>query len=351
MSTRMLTDLAAATLPLALAGGAGYAAPPLDSGPGPTRSGPAAHSTAAAKTSPAQAFSQTDSGKKVPPGQAKKRPTPPTPTPTPTPTPDPTAAPEPAPEPTPERQLVLDWRDDFDGPAGAPPNPAMWNYELGGSGRGNQNLEYTTNRPQNASLDGAGNLVLTARSDNVAGLYCWYGPCRYTSGRITTQGKKTVAHGRVEARMKLPKGQGLWPAFWLLGANYPQVGHPQSGEIDIMELVGDEPFRAWASVHGPGYTLAGHTAKYDLPEGSTFNDEFHTFALDWHEQELVFSVDGNEFYRMHRDLIGENEWVFEDPFFVILNLTVGGTWGGEPAADTRFPAQMVIDHIAVYRPA
>lgn len=381
MRTRMLTAWTAAVLPLTLVGGAAAAAPHADRGP-------AAHSAAAKR----KAFQPAGRGSAVPPGQAKKKQSPaPSPTPTPTqeptpsPTPEPTQEPpqeppqeptpsptqeptsppvsEPTPEPTPAPSptatptvpvnvdLVLDWRDDFDGPAGSAPNPSIWNFELGGSGRGNGNLEYTTNRPENVSLDGAGNLVLTARSDNVKGLNCWYGPCRYTSGRITTQGKKTASHGRVEARMKLPKGKGLWPAFWLLGANYEQVGHPQSGEIDIMELVGDEPFRAWASVHGPGYTLAGHTGRHDLPDGATFNDDFHTFAVDWTADELIFSVDGHEFYRMLRSQIGDNEWVFDKEFFVILNLTVGGSWGGEPAPDTQFPAQMVIDHIAVYRPA
>lgn len=274
---------------------------------------------------------------------------PPKGTPSPTPSPSPTPTPTPTPlNPPPAPGLVLDWRDDFDGPAGSALDPAHWRYELGGSGRGNGNLEYTTNRPENVSLDGSGNLVLTARSDNVAGLTCWYGPCRYTSGRVTSQDRRTATYGRVEARMKLPEGKGLWPAFWMLGANYPLVDHPMCGEIDIMELVGDEPGRVWSSVHGPGYTLSGLTAKYDLPAGQTYHDAFHTFALDWSPSELVFSVDGNVYHRVPRSAIGDNPWVFDQPFFVILNLTVGGSWGGEPAATTVFPAQMVIDHVAVY---
>lgn len=148
--------------------------------------------------------------------------------------------------------------------------------------------------------------------------------------------------------MTLPQGKGLWPAFWLLGANYPEVGHPASGEIDIMELVGDEPFRVWSSAHGPGYTLSGLTAKYDLPAGQTFTDGFHTFALDWSPTELAFSVDGTVYHRVPRSAIGDSEWVFDKPFFVILNLTVGGTWAGEPAPETAFPAQLVVDYVASY---
>ena len=131
-------------------------------------------------------------------------------------------------------------------------------------------------------------------------------------------------------------------------ANYPLVDHPMCGEIDIMELVGDEPGRIWSSVHGPGYTLSGLTAKYDLPAGQTYHDGFHTFALDWSPSELVFSVDGTVYHRVPRSAIDDNPWVFDQPFFIILNLTVGGSWGGEPAATTTFPAQMVIDHVAVY---
>jgi beta-glucanase (GH16 family) len=165
---------------------------------------------------------------------------------------------------------------------------------------------------------------------------------------VTTQDRRTATYGRVEARMKLPQGKGLWPAFWMLGANYPLVDHPMCGEIDIMELVGDEPGRIWSSVHGPGYTLSGLTAKYDLPAGQTYHDGFHTFALDWSPSELVFSVDGTVYHRVPRSAIDDNPWVFDQPFFIILNLTVGGSWGGEPAATTTFPAQMVIDHVAVY---
>lgn len=247
-------------------------------------------------------------------------------------------------------KLRLAWRDDFTGRAGKAPNRRNWTYDTQGGGWGNEQLEYSTRRPENVSLDGSGHLAITARSDNVKGLTCWYGPCRYTSARITTLGKRTAGHGRVEARIKLPAGSGLWPAFWLMGADYPRVGHPASGEIDVMEYVGQEPWRVWSSVHGPGYVRAGLTAPFNLPAGSTYAGAFHTFALDWSPQELAFSVDGTVYHRVPRSAVGDHEWVFDKPFFIILNLAVGGSWGGEPGPQTRFPARMLVDYVAVYRP-
>lgn len=243
-----------------------------------------------------------------------------------------------------KKRLV--WRDDFTGPAGTAANKRYWNYEAGGSGWGNQELQRYTTSTANAGLDGAGHLAITAREDS-SGSQCWYGTCRYTSARLTTQGKVTSKLGRVEARMKLPAGQGLWPAFWMLGANFRTVGHPDCGEVDIMELVGNEPFRSWASVHGPGYT--GISAPFDLALGRTFADRFHVFALDRTSTSLTFSVDGKVFHRVTPASLNGGRWVFSKPFFLIMNLAVGGRWPGDPGPATRFPATTLVDYVAVYR--
>ncbi len=150
--------------------------------------------------------------------------------------------------------------------------------------------------------------------------------------------------------MRLPTQPGLWPAFWMMGEDLGRVGWPRSGEIDVMELVGDEPGKVWASAHGPGYIRAGLTAPFDLPHGQTFSDEFHTFGVELSGDELAFDVDGTVYHRVHRRDIGADKvWVFDKPFHVILNLAVGGEWPGSPSASTQLPARLVIDHVAIYR--
>ena len=245
---------------------------------------------------------------------------------------------------TTKRRLV--WKDSFDGPAGAPANPQIWTYEVGGHGWGNQELQRYTNSTENAALDGLGRLAITAREDT-SGTQCWYGTCRYTSARLITLDKASAQYGRIEARMKLPAGQGVWPAFWMMGTNINTVGHPTCGEIDIMELVGNEPWRVWASVHGPGYT--GLSSHYDLPAPSEFADDFHTFTLDWTSNSLTFSIDNVVYHQVTQADLNGNPWVFDQPFFLLLNLAVGGTWPGEPNAQTVFPATLLVDEVAVYR--
>ena len=166
------------------------------------------------------------------------------------------------------------YEDDFDGAAGSPPDPAVWSADIGdgtvGSapGWGNNELEYYTDAPENVALDGAGNLVVTAREVAPdASLECYYGPCRYTSARLKTQDKLEFTHGRVEARMQLPQGQGIWPALWMLGGNFGEVGWPTSGEIDVMEHIGREPSTVYGTVHGPGYAGAnGIGGEFELGE-------------------------------------------------------------------------------------
>lgn len=240
------------------------------------------------------------------------------------------------------------WADEFNGSAGSAPDSSKWTLETGGSGNGNNELQYYTNSTQNASLDGNGNLVITARKNTDPGLQCWYGTCQYTSARLNTARTFTQAYGRYEARIKIPRGQGIWPAFWMLGDNLGSAGWPNSGEIDIMENVGKEPNTVHGTIHGPGYSGgAGIGASYSLPGGKAFADDFHTFAVDWSPNALVWSVDGQTYQtRTPSDLNG-NRWVFDHPFFIILNLAAGGNWPGSPDGSTSFPQTMTVDYVRV----
>lgn len=239
------------------------------------------------------------------------------------------------------------WSDEFDGAAGSAPDSAKWTLETGGSGNGNNELQYYTNSTSNASLDGDGHLVITARKNTDQGLKCWYGTCEYTSARLNTAKSFTQAYGRFEARIKIPRGQGIWPAFWMLGDDIGSTGWPNSGEIDIMENVGFEPNIVHGTIHGPGYSgSAGIGAGYTLPSGN-FSDDFHTFAIDWAPNEIKWSVDGNVYQTRTPADVGGNQWVFEHPFDLILNLAVGGYWPGDPDGSTQFPQQLVVDYVHV----
>ncbi|WP_020518860.1 glycoside hydrolase family 16 protein [Catelliglobosispora koreensis] len=243
----------------------------------------------------------------------------------------------------------LTWSDEFNAAAGTAPNSARWRYDIGGGGWGNNELQYYTNRTQNAAHDGAGNLVITARRENPAGYGCWYGSCQYTSARLLTAATFTQAYGRFEARMKIPRGQGLWPAFWMLGNNIGSVGWPQSGEIDIMENVGFEPSTVHGTLHGPGYSGgAGVGGGYMLPGGQALADAFHTFTVDWEPNAITWYIDGIQYSRKTPADIGGNQWVFDHPFFMIMNVAVGGNWPGSPNASTVFPQTLTIDYVRVY---
>ncbi|MFD9499806.1 family 16 glycosylhydrolase [Streptomyces sp. NPDC060035] len=240
------------------------------------------------------------------------------------------------------------WADEFNGAAGSAPDSSKWTLETGGSGNGNNELQYYTNSTQNASLDGNGNLVITARKNTDSGLQCWYGTCQYTSARLNTARTFTQAYGRYEARIKIPRGQGIWPAFWMLGDDLGSAGWPNSGEIDIMENVGYEPNTVHGTIHGPGYSGgAGIGASYSLPGGKAFADDFHTFAVDWSPNALVWSVDGQTYQTRTPADVNGNKWVFDHPFFIILNLAAGGNWPGNPDGSTAFPQTMTVDYVRV----
>lgn len=266
----------------------------------------------------------------------------------------PSISPEGPPSPAAEHWRLV-WNDEFDGPPGSKPNAQKWTYNLGGGGWGNQEWEYYTDRPENVALDGNGSLVITAlqiADPAASGLNCWYGPCRYTSGRILTQDRFEVTYGRVEARLRLPYGQGLWPAFWMLGIDIPTNGWPQCGEIDIMENIGKEPGIIHGSVHGPGYSGAeGISFPYSLnAEKQAFKDDFYIFAIEWEPAGLRWYVDGNLYATLKKEQFSESKpWVFDHPYFILLNVAVGGGWPGYPDETTVFPQTMLIDYVRVYQ--
>ncbi len=245
--------------------------------------------------------------------------------------------------------MQLTWSDEFNQPAGSPPDPAKWRHEIGGEGWGNGEHQYYTDSTDNAVHDGNGNLVITARQDNPAGYQCWYGTCEYTSARLLTEETFTQQYGRFEARMQIPTGQGVWPAFWMLGDDFRDVGWPQTGEIDIMENVGHEPSTVHGTIHGPGYSGGGGIGEsYTLPNGERFTDGFHTFAVDWGPDYITWSVDGNEFSTKTPADVGGNEWVYDHPFFMIMNVAVCGEWPGCPDETTQFPQSLTVDYVRVY---
>ncbi|MDQ0585184.1 glycoside hydrolase family 16 protein [Streptomyces rishiriensis] len=242
---------------------------------------------------------------------------------------------------------AVTFSEEFDGPAGAAVDGARWQVETGDN-VSNHERQYYTAGNRNAALDGQGHLVITARRENPDNYQCWYGRCEYTSARLNTAGRFTTTYGRVEARMKVPRGQGMWPAFWMLGNDIGQVGWPASGEIDVMENVGFEPATVHGTLHGPGYSGSGGIgAGYTLPGGQAFADAFHTFAVDWSPNAITWSVDGTVYQRRTPADLGGRQWVFDKPFFLILNLAVGGYWPGDPDGSTAFPQQLLVDYVRV----
>jgi beta-glucanase (GH16 family) len=247
---------------------------------------------------------------------------------------------------------VIVWNDEFEGPAGLTFDRTKWVADTGGAGWGNQERQFYTTRPENAALDGEGHLVITARAPDASATdTCWYGRCRYTSARLKTKGLFAQTYGRFEARIRVPKGQGIWPAFWMLGDDIDVVGWPKSGEIDVMENIGREPSIVHGTLHGPGYSGAGGISRADTLATGAFADDFHVFAVEWNgePQQIRWFVDGRQTHSMTpADLPPGTKWVFDHPFFLLLNLAVGGQWPGDPDASTTFPQQMIVDYVRVY---
>jgi len=237
----------------------------------------------------------------------------------------------------------LVWSDEFDGAADQKPDAARWAFETGGNGWGNNELEFYTDRVENAALDGKGALVITARAETYIGR-------NYTSARLKTQGKFEHAYGRFEARIQIPMGQGLWPAFWMLGNDIGSASWPTCGEIDIMENVGKEPSTIHGTIHGPGYSGGNGIGAPDMLAGNArFADAYHVFAVEWETSAIRFYLDGKLYEtRTPADLPKGAKWVYDHHFFMLLNVAVGGQWPGNPDATTSFPQRMLVDYVRVY---
>lgn len=242
-----------------------------------------------------------------------------------------------------KRNWELTWSDEFDGASGALPDATKWTYDIGNGGWGNQELQYYTNRPENVSLDGNGNLVITAKSES-------FGGSSFTSARIKTKGLFEQAYGRFEARLKTPYGPGIWPAFWMLGANNETVTWPQCGEIDIMELKGHQPSILHGTIHGPGYSGGNAITDTYALLNDRFDNGYHIFAVEWDTEKIDFFVDGYLYNRITKSAVAsKGEWVYDHPFFLILNIAVGGNFAGFPTSETPFPQKMTIDYVRAYR--
>lgn len=227
----------------------------------------------------------------------------------------------------------LAWSDEFN-LSGL--STATWNYEQGGNGWGNNELQVYTDKVANVHLD-SGYLHITALNPSGTS---------YTSGRINTQGKKQFTYGRVEIRAKLPEGQGIWPALWMLGGNYITIGWPRCGEIDILELLGHQPAVAHGALHWNSSGHASRTNSYTLNNG-TFSSGFHVFSLTWTPNKLIWMVDNNEFFRLNKAEV--SDFPFDLPQFFILNVAVGGNWPGSPNSSTVFPQHMIVDYVRLYQ--
>ena len=246
-----------------------------------------------------------------------------------------------------QRNWQLVWSDDFNGAAGVSPDATKWKFDIGvgpnNDGWGNAELQYYTDRTANVSMDGKGNLAITAKRESYAG-------SAFTSARIKTMGLFEQAYGRFEARIKSPWGPGIWPAFWMLGNDVATNPWPQCGEIDIMEIRGQKPDIMNGTLHGPGYSGGASITKSYALENSRFDVDYHLFAVEWGEGYVDFFVDSTLYQRLTPGTV-TGEWVFDHPFFLILNVAVGGNYLGFPTNQTPFPQSMLIDYVKVYREA
>jgi len=243
---------------------------------------------------------------------------------------------------------ILSWSDEFNLPNGSTVDRTKWTPEVNGDGGGNHELQYYTDRLKNLYIKN-GDLVIKARREKYRGADKV--TRSYASARLQTKGKFSQAYGRFEARIRLPYGQGIWPAFWLLGSDLDTADWPDCGEIDIMENVGHERSAVHGTIHGPGYSGAGGiSATYKLTGQGRFSDDFHVFAVEWEPNAIRFYVDQDLYTtRTPADLPAGKKWVFDHPFFILLNLAVGGDWPGYPDSSTVFPQTMLVDYVRVYR--
>lgn len=238
---------------------------------------------------------------------------------------------------------TLAWSDEFNSTS---LDKTIWSHQNGDGcpgicGWGNNELEYYTERPENLFFQ-HGKLVIEAKQESFQGK-------NYTSSKILTQGKKPIRFGRIDIRAILPKGKGIWPAFWLMPEKSVFGGWPKSGELDLMEVVGHEPNRTHGTLHyGPGPGSIQYNRNYTLPS-KTFNDEFHVFSIEWKQDQIQWLVDGQVFSTATKADLAPHNYPFNEEFFLIFNLAVGGNWPGNPDANTYFPAWLIVDYVRVYQ--
>jgi len=237
----------------------------------------------------------------------------------------------------------LVWADEFD--VDGAPNTANWTFDIGrgNGGWGNNELQYYTDSPNNAVVQN-GFLVITAKQEALGG-------ANYTSARLKTKGKFEQKYGRFEARIKMPLGKGLFPAFWLLGNNIDQVNWPQCGEIDAMEYIGNKPTEVFGSLHAPGVSGSNSLTKKYALTNDRFDTDFHVFGIEWTDHHINWYVDNVLYNQITRDKVEEKggQWVFDNSFFMLLNLAVGGNLPGNPDANSTFPQRMIVDYVRVYQ--
>lgn len=259
-----------------------------------------------------------------------------------------------------KKSLKLLWSDEFNGKKGSLPSSKVWSAEIGGGGWGNSERQYYTNKSSNASMDGSGRLVITA--DRISNEYAEQvgevpgtedilnrcSECQFTSARLKTARKLSFQYGRIEARMKLPQGVGTWPAFWMLGGDLLDgVPWPECGEIDIMEFRGDISDQSTSAIHGPT-TPQGSGLGTRFLSFAPLSDDYHTFAIEWKKNSLSFIVDGRVTGTFSSADTGSRGWVYNQKFFLILNLAMGGTYAGEYIDPTLNQAQLSVDYIRFY---
>ena len=244
----------------------------------------------------------------------------------------------------------LDWSDEFEGEAGSPPDPRVWRMQTGGGGWGNQELQYYTGTGENAFLDGDSHLAIVARRPDPGLRDGRYGGCEYTSARLITKDRVPLRYGLVQARIQIPGGRGLWPAFWMLGQDIDEAGWPRCGEIDVMEILGHDPAELHATVHGPGYCgAAGVHAAHRAP--ASLADGFHVYSVAWEPGGIRWYLDGQLYASVARRDVRGGPWVFDHDFFMVLNVAVGGTFPGDPDRALAFPRTMLIAYVRHYTAA
>jgi beta-glucanase (GH16 family) len=239
----------------------------------------------------------------------------------------------------------LVWADEFTQVDGTSPDPSKWAFDTGATGWGNRERQYYTSRTDNVRVE-QGQLVIEAKRESHLG-------SEYTSGRLKTLGKRAWTFGRFEARIKIPRTQGIWPAFWMLGTSIETARWPSCGEIDIMENIGREPGIVHGTLHGPGYSGgSGIGGPATLPGGGAFADDFHVYAVEWTPSQITWFVDDRRYFSVTpSSLPAGAKWVFDQPQFILLNVAVGGNWPGYPDGTTVLPQRMIVDYVRVYAPA